>query len=142
MTKVIFFTGFGSDVFPASIQEYAHEVMKTSGELWRCNQDLIKKIEDIPWETVSIQDIRFEIDENKYYRIPFDSNNYVGYKYIFPLPKERICAGNVGTLCIIEVDTSRPWVVDEYDGAENLTYLDETVPISKELNFYKRIYRD
>lgn len=41
-----------------------------------------------------------------------------------------------GLLIIEEVDTSRPWFIDEYDGAENIQYIDYDIVIP-ELNYCK-----
>ena len=42
-------------------------------------------------------------------------------------------------LCTIEeVDTSRKWTIDEYDGAESIKYL-EPVLVSEELNYWKEV---
>lgn len=37
---------------------------------------------------------------------------------------------------VVEVDTSRPWTIDDYDGAESILYLDYEV-IDKNLNFVR-----
>lgn len=39
---------------------------------------------------------------------------------------------------IVEVDTTRPWTIEEYDGAEYIQYLDENKLIDKELNYYEK----
>lgn len=40
-------------------------------------------------------------------------------------------------LSVGKVDTSRPWIIDEYDGAEEIKYLDEYKISNKELNYYE-----
>lgn len=37
---------------------------------------------------------------------------------------------------IVDVDTSRPWTIEEYDGAESVRYLDERKCIDEELNYW------
>ena len=39
---------------------------------------------------------------------------------------------------IVDVDTTRPWTIKEYDGAEYIQYLDENKLIDKELNYYEK----
>lgn len=40
-------------------------------------------------------------------------------------------------LSVYEVDTSRPWTIDSYDGCECIEYLDEYELIDKELNYHR-----
>lgn len=39
---------------------------------------------------------------------------------------------------IVDVDITRPWTIEEYDGAEYIQYLDENKLVDKELNYYKK----
>jgi hypothetical protein len=44
----------------------------------------------------------------------------------------------LAAISIRTVDTSRPWLVSEYDGAEGIEYLDYKI-INKEYNYGKKI---
>jgi hypothetical protein len=39
---------------------------------------------------------------------------------------------------IVEVDTTRPWTIEEYDGAEYIEYLDENKLVDEELNYHEK----
>lgn len=46
--------------------------------------------------------------------------------------------GYISSFSIIDVDTTRPWTIAEYDGAEYVQYLDEDKLIDKELNYWSK----
>lgn len=39
---------------------------------------------------------------------------------------------------IVDVDITRPWTIEEYDGAEYIEYLDEHKLVDEELNYYEK----
>lgn len=43
---------------------------------------------------------------------------------------------NISNFSILEVDTSRPWTISNYDGSEYIKYLDDYKLKDKELNYY------
>jgi len=73
------------------------------------NRELIVKFEDIQ---------RYE---NRQSYSVYDANLY-----------------GLSSFSIEEVDTTRPWTIEEYDGAEYIEYLDEHKLVDEELNYYEK----
>ncbi len=48
--------------------------------------------------------------------------------------EENLTVMDYCTYCIVDVDITRPWRIDEYDGSEGIQYLDYDV-IDKEFNY-------
>ena len=44
---------------------------------------------------------------------------------------------NPACFSIVDVDTTRPWTIEEYDGAEYIKYLDERKLVDEELNYWE-----
>lgn len=44
---------------------------------------------------------------------------------------------DITSFSIVDVDTTRPWTIDEYDGAEYIKYLDTYTLENESLNFYR-----
>lgn len=55
-------------------------------------------------------------------------------KYYYKSP-----LGYMSTFSIIDVDTTRPWTIKDYDGAEYIKYLDENKLVDEELNYWEEI---
>lgn len=98
--------------------------------LWRTNQNLIKLIEnkhkEINWlkEKIEITKDKNELKkyENKLNKL-IDQNGWGNKSWLY--------------FEIKEIDTSRKWFFDEYDGAVSVSYLKE---INNDLNFFKVEY--
>lgn len=45
-------------------------------------------------------------------------------------------------LSIVEIDTSRPWILKNYDGLESVTYIDDFKVIDEELNLHECTNRE
>ena len=88
----------------------------------------------------SLKDTHSEIDEDVYTEFlhkPFSKNNWYlkcGNNFYFKTEEE---SSFVFRLKIVEVDTSKKWKIDEYDGAEGIEYFREPVLVDKELNMYR-----
>ena len=125
LVKILLFSGFGANTFskemikinemysfPVSRKELANFVEKTA--IHKSSSVGSEALEDF------LKD-NFEcivcIDNSKY----FIYNKKLKY---------------ISSLEIVEVDTSRPWTIEEYDGAEYIKYLDYEI-LDKELNYGK-----
>lgn len=58
-----------------------------------------------------------------------DKKDYLGYNK----SHNMICHVSIAT-----VDTSRKWCIEEYDGAEEIQYIEDMVCVDKDLNYWVR----
>ena len=96
---------------------------------WRINQDLIKEIESFDWKLIKNQDMKRSKNVN--YVVPIRD----GMRYFYAT-LTGFSPFNVFE--IVDVDTTRPWCLEEYDDAEYIEYLDDVVCLDKEFNFYDK----
>ncbi|KYH34988.1 hypothetical protein CLTEP_09810 [Clostridium tepidiprofundi DSM 19306] len=81
--------------------------------------------------------INWDSDPNS--RIDMRIIEFIKQRNLFNSDNENIypsCSENPffnGQLCIKQVDTSRPWVITEYDSAESISYL--TI-VNKDINYF------
>jgi hypothetical protein len=90
-----------------------------------------------------IKENAIEIDRNDVYGFMAEHKDFIGYLDDLRYPDKRgyyMDIGKMGlaAISIRTVDTSRPWLVSEYDGAEGIEYLDYKI-INKEYNYGKKI---
>ena len=121
--KVILLTDYGSSFLPKEFK------VDYSNPLWRFDKDLISQIERKNW--VLLEGYSDVIDENTLYCQEIKD----GMKYIYPIKDSM---SNFNSFDIIDLDITRPWCIEEYDGSEYIKYLDDYKCISKELNYYTR----
>ena len=71
-------------------------------------------------------------DEEKILKVKtlYDSNE--DYVYWIYTKEHGVCVFKIE-----EVDTTRQWTIDEYDGAEGILYLDERKCLDEELNYWE-----
>ena len=123
LVNILKFSGFGANTcsvdmlainkkyeFPISRRELATFVQKTAVQMisGTSSEYLEKFLKENPETIVNIGDSKYFI---------YNKN----LKYI-------------SSLEIVEVDISRPWTIEEYDGAEYIKYLDYEIT-NKELNY-------
>ena len=125
--KVIIFNGYGFVPVSDKIAEFMN---KSSFPLNRTDKKLIKYIEEnskkVNMSTPSFSIVK-ELKQSKEKLIKVDKDQYYCYSNI----KEVPCA-----IRIVEVDISRPWTIEDYDGAEYIQYLDYIIE-NKEINYCK-----
>ena len=119
--KVILMSDYGFGYLPKGIGR-----VDFSNFLWRIDKEIIDKIEKVDWVDF---DKTFHSD-GRLYRYTYTDGTI---KYLFPNPDSP---NNYTSISIVEVDTSRPWYVDNYDGAESIKYIDNYFCVSKEANFH------
>ena len=123
LVNILIFSGFGANTysvdmlainkkyeFPISRRELAAFVQKTAIQMisGTSSESLEKFLKENPETIINIGDSKYFI---------YNKN----LKYI-------------SSLEIVEVDISRPWTIEEYDGAEYIKYLDYEIT-NKELNY-------
>ena len=119
--KVIVLSSFGNDGLPKIFKcDY-------SDKLWRVNKNLISRIESFGWNHIELPTEIKDLKQNYKYDV------LNGTKYFYATPDDSM---PFNAFKIIDVDISRPWCIEEYDGAESVKYLDEYVCISEELNYF------
>jgi hypothetical protein len=119
--KVIIMTSYGGERLPAEFKA------NYENPLWRMDKDLIERIEKSNW--VDVEDESEIIEVGKNYRVKKEN----GALYVYDTPDYIV---KFITFEIADVDISRPWCIEDYDGSENIKYLDNYVCISKEYNYY------
>jgi hypothetical protein len=112
--KVIILNNWGGTV-PKMLKPYAN-----GGNSWRWGQ-VIQFI-----ETNAVNADRFDVNPINAKVICYPGTDKNSKTYLF---KED----NV-ILSIVDVDTSRPWCIEKYDGSEYVQYLDYDI-IDKKINF-------
>lgn len=120
--KVIVLTSYGSNGLPKEF----HADM--SDRFWRMDKDLINRIEKADW--VQVSDLNEVCDTYKNYSYKLEN----GIKYIYGTPSNSVL---FNIFEIIEVDISRPWCIEEYDGAERILYLDDYKCIDEKSNYFE-----
>ena len=132
--KVLLFTSYGANTVTPAMGNF---MKRYKGMLCRINTELIEYIEN---NSVVYEDIN-HIEYDKFMKlISDDSETIVTFKnhpniyYVY----NKEC-NYVSNFSIVEVDTTRPWTIEEYDGAEGIKYLDDMVCVDKELNYWSNI---
>ena len=124
--KILIFSGFGSCTLTPTMKQIMNSnkfpfnrvgkiveyIEKTAVNKTGCDRDELKK-----W--------LYSNKENIAYCEEFNEKIY--------LVQSDYCDWD--TFSIRQVDISRPWTIEEYDGSEYIKYLDEYVAV-KELNYY------
>ena len=134
--KCIIFSGFGVGRLPKEVTTLLNSKINEKGELYRLDSELISAIESLPWVSLTVKELR-ELGNitDEYVKILGDNSNIESY--IFP-SEERYIHTNTFSIC--EVDTTRKWGIEEYDGAESVVYFENLEPICEELNFYRKTF--
>ena len=121
--KVIVLTSHGCSTLPEIFS------VNYKDKCWRVNQDLIKEIESFDWKLIKSEYMIRSRNEN--YAMPTKD----GMLYFYATPNEF---NAFNAFEIVDVDITRPWCIEEYDGAEYIEYLDDVICLDKELNFYEK----
>lgn len=129
--KVLLFTGYGANTVTPAMKEI---MLKYKGiKMCTCNE-LIEYVENSCVVYEDYNKIKYDeftklIRSNYEKIVTFKTNPNVYYVY----DREN---HYVSIFSIIEVDTTRPWTIEEYDGSESIKYLDDMVCVDKELNYW------
>lgn len=121
--KVIILTDYGSSSLP---KEFKADY---SNKLWRIDKELIRRIENFDWLFIK-DEYSDTLSPMQNYCMPIEK----GMKYIYGTPNSM----SLFTIFeIIDVDISRPWCVEEYDGSESIKYLDGYKCVDRESNYFE-----
>lgn len=71
-------------------------------------------------------------DKEKILKVKTIYNSDLDYVYWIYTELYGVCVFK-----IVEVDTSRPWTIEEYDSCEYIKYLDERKCLDEELNYWE-----
>ena len=121
--KVIILTDYGNNSLP---KEFKADY---NNKLWRMDEELIGRIENLDWTFVE-DEYCGTLSPMKNYSTPIEK----GIKYFYGTPNGM---NLFITFEIIDVDTSRPWCIEEYDGAEDIKYLDGYKCVDRESNYFE-----
>ena len=131
MAKVLIFNGYGNEIHTKEMEKIMLPLGYPRGRINEiCNyieKVAIKCDLNVYSEWEEFVELLKNNPENIYYFADFDETQYFIYDSEF---------GHHCKFKIVDVDTSRPWEIQEYDGAEYIQYLDYNV-IDKEFNYCK-----
>lgn len=135
--KVLLFTGYGG--YAATPQ--MKEILEKYDGIYSRIGEIVDYVENnhVVYDVSQYFEVEKELKKknNKELIIKFEDNkkhdNYQKYAIY-----NNIKYSNFSTFSIVEVDITRPWTIEEYDGAEYIQYLDENKLIDKELNYYEK----
>jgi len=131
MVRLVIFPNFGGIYILKEAREY---IESRKGINWRVS--LAEYID-------SLEDTHDAITQEVYDSFCKSSDiPYIKSKnQFFCKDLEDTCSPLVSSLVyrvkIVDVDNTRKWRIDEYDGAEGIEYFNEPVLVDKELNMYK-----
>lgn len=128
--KVLLFTGYGGSTGTPKMRE----IMKKHIGI-RCRVgEIIEYVENnrvlfIDFDENSMNIAKSIMDDDNEIIVEFDGRPVYCYKSN---------EGYISSFSIIDVDTTRPWTIAEYDGAEYVQYLDEDKLVDEELNYWSK----
>ena len=126
--NVLIFNGYGSPVMSDRLRKLLL-IDKVSFPLNRIiTEERLEKIKQKAGEVLDYsrnKSLKEQCQESENKLIRFSDNQFYFYN-------EN--SKGLHPFSIVEVDTSRPWKIEEYDGAEYIQYLDYVV-INEEINY-------
>ena len=130
--KVLLFSGYGGTTPTPKMTEIMNKykgIRRRTGEIIKyvedncrvyggaASEEVIKEIEALMKKDPNTI-VTFLINRNVYYIWDVDMDSFV-------------------SITIQDVDTSRPWTIKEYDGAEFVSYLDDKKLVDEVLNYWE-----
>ena len=107
-------------------------------------KDYINSRKDVNWRVSlaeyidSLEDTHSNISQEVYDNFVNSKNiQYIKSKGLFFFKGLDTDYGLVYRVKVVDVDNSKKWMISEYDGAEDIEYLNEPVLVDKELNMYR-----
>lgn len=137
--KVLLYSNYGSVIPKEMLRKITSRTDYCSLE-FRSSSQIIEKLENLCTTSIgnmSYDDIEQWISTHKgevFSSGLGEAELSVKYSYVM----EKLKEVNVVSFTIQEVDTSRPWTIEEYDGAEYIKYLDGYELVDSECNYYKK----
>lgn len=128
--KILVFNGYG----PNNVTPKMKEIMDKNEGIKSRTGEIIHFIEEHAVKCSEEDYVKMQKQMKK------DPEMIVCYRSTEKVASYQIASSEVPYFCnfaIIDVDTSRPWTIDTYDGAENIKYLDERTLVDEELNYYE-----
>ena len=129
--KVLLFTGYGDSIGTPKMKEI---MKKTIGIRCRVGE-IIEYVENNRLLFTDADEYSMNIAKSM---MEDDKEIIVEFKNIQNRYYYKSNEGYISSFSIIDIDTTRPWTIAEYDGAEYVQYLDEDKLVDKELNYWSK----
>ena len=131
--KVLLFTGYGEAAYTPKMKEimdsYKNSICKRAGFI-------IEYIESNCEVYIDEKSMMKALEKNnKDYEKIVSCKSFPGV-YCCLNPTSRTTF--VSSFSIVDVDITRLWTIEEYDGSEYIQYLDDYKLVDKELNYYEK----
>ena len=138
--KIILNSHHGILTLPPEVYPNMKKAMSKNKECWFYDPDLIKAIEAVPCIVADEENASTAVNKLKNGQVNLlkivGKNESV---YWLNSPKQSFLGG-IASFTIKEVDTSRPWMITEYDGVQSIFYIDDLKLVDKKNNFYTGLY--
>lgn len=125
--RVAIFPSYGGNRIPDVFKE---KVFKDSRNFRLVLAELIDSLEDTK---SNLSQEGFTIFEKTLYS---EEGSYLKNKNLFYYKVKEDTFDKVLIIKIVDVDTSKRWKIDSYDGSEEVVYYNEPILVDKELNMY------
>ena len=124
--KILLFTGYGGWAATPHMKEILNKHKGIRGRVG----EIIDYVENnhVIYDASQYFEAQKELKNNKELIIKINNDYIVWNETIY----------STAPFSIEDVDTTRPWTIEEYDGAEYIEYLDEHKLADEELNYYKK----
>jgi hypothetical protein len=127
--KILIFSGYGSNAVTPEMEE----IMNISEGIRRRVGEIVEFVEKnaVPYKIRDYKIANEDLSTNHNLIVRYEK--YPGvFQYAVWDRELRMPS----FFSIDEVDSSRPWTVEEYDGSEGIVYLDERKLTDEELNYW------
>lgn len=125
--RVAIFPGYGSIKIPDIFKD---KISRDGRNFRLVLAELIDELEDTK-DNLTQRD--FTIFEKTLYS---KEGSYLKNKNLFYYKVKEDTYDRVLIIKVVDVDTSKKWKIDSYDGSEEVVYFNEPVLVDKELNMY------
>lgn len=132
--KILLFTGYGGGAATPQMKEILN---KYSGIRARIGE-IVDYVENnhVLYHSSNFIKAEKELKNNKELIIKFEDTQKYEDRQTYAVHSTSFYG--TASFSIVDVDTTRPWTIEEYDGAEYIQYLDEHKLVDEELNYYEK----
>lgn len=131
--KVLLFTNYGSDTRTPKMIEIMNKnggytIKGRTGEVIDYIENNCEVYKEMDYNI--LLEIKQRMREN--HELIFTFKNFQGKYYAY-----NSNTHDSDKFSIVDVDITRPWTIEDYDGSEGIKYLDEWTLVDKDMNYYK-----
>jgi hypothetical protein len=132
--KVLLFTGYGG--YAATPQ--MRKILEKYDGIYSRIGEIVDYVENnhVLYHSSHFIEAESELKNNRELIIKFEDTQRYKDRQSYVVYDANLYG--TASFSIVDVDTTRPWTIEEYDGAEYIQYLDENKLIDKELNYYDK----